>query len=97
MQAGLSFCWSHTPICWKSHATAQLFYQTINLVNSISLVTSAYGKSPKILNTFLVLLSTKMLVFRAVIHKMLVRIVNREDPDQTASSEAVRSGSALFV
>ena len=30
---------------------------------------------------------------------MLVRITNREDPDQTASalSEAVRSGSALFV
>ena len=25
-----------------------------------------------------------MLVFRAVIHKMLVRIANREDPDQTA-------------
>ena len=28
---------------------------------------------------------------------MLVRIANREDPDQTASSEAVRSGSVLFV
>ena len=28
-------------------------------------------------------------VFRAGIHKMLVRISNREDPDQTASSEAV--------
>ena len=28
---------------------------------------------------------------------MLVRIANREDPDQTAPSEAVRSGSALFV
>ena len=27
---------------------------------------------------------------------MLVRIANREDPDQTASSEAVRSGSAPF-
>ena len=27
---------------------------------------------------------------------MLVRIANREDPDQTAYSEAVRSGSALF-
>ena len=34
---------------------------------------------------------------RAGIHKMLVRIANREDPDQTASSEAVWSGSALFV
>ena len=28
---------------------------------------------------------------------MLPRIANREDPDQTASSEAVCSGSALFV
>ena len=28
-----------------------------------------------------------MLVFRAEIHKMLVRISNRQDPDQTASSK----------
>ena len=33
---------------------------------------------------------------RAGIHR-IVRIANREDPDQTASSEAVWSGSALFV
>ena len=38
-----------------------------------------------------------MLVMRAGSLKMLVRISNREDPDQTASSEAVWSGSALFV
>ena len=31
----------------------------------------------------------KMLVIRAGIHKIFVRIVNREDPDQTASFEAV--------
>ena len=31
----------------------------------------------------------KMLVIRAGIHKKLVRIANREDPDQNASSEAV--------
>ena len=37
-----------------------------------------------------------MLVIRAVIHKMNVRTANSEDPDQTASSEAVWSGSALF-
>ena len=32
-------------------------------------------------------------------HKMLVRIANREDPEQTASSEVhvVWSGSAMFV
>ena len=32
---------------------------------------------------------------RAGIHKMLVKIANREDPDQTGG--AVWSGSALFV
>ena len=34
-------------------------------------------------------LSNKALVIRAGSHKILVRIANREDPDQTASSEAV--------
>ena len=42
----------------------------------------------KILNTFLIVLK-KMLVIRAGSHKMLIRIANREYPDQTASSEAV--------
>ena len=41
-----------------------------------------------ILNTFPFLFSDKMLVIRAEIHKMIARIANREDPDQTASSEA---------
>ena len=30
-----------------------------------------------------------MLIIKAVIHKMLVRIANKEDNDKTASSEAV--------
>ena len=38
-----------------------------------------------------------MLVFRAAINKMRVRIANREDPDQNASEEAFRYESALFV
>ena len=38
-----------------------------------------------------------MLVIMAGTHKMHVRIANREDPDQTASSEAVWSGSSLIV
>ena len=38
-----------------------------------------------------------MTVIKAEIHKLIVRIANRGDPDQTASSEAVWSGSALFV
>ena len=46
---------------------------------------------------FFLLFTNKMLVIRAGSHKMLVRIANREDPDQTALSEAVWSGSVLFV
>ena len=38
-----------------------------------------------------------MWVIRGEFHNMLVSIENREDPDQTAFSEAVLSGSALFV
>ena len=43
------------------------------------------------------LFSNTMLVFRARIHKILARIANSEGPGRPASSEAVRSGSALFV
>ena len=56
-----------------------------------------YGNCSKILNAFLFLFSNKMWVTRAGIYKMLVIIVNREEADQTASSEAILSGSALFV
>ena len=49
------------------------------------------------MNTFLFLFLDKMLVITAEIHKMLARIVNREDPDQTASEEDVGSGSAMFI
>ena len=38
-----------------------------------------------------------LLVFMDRIHKMLATIATMEDPDQTASSEAVWSGYALFV
>ena len=48
-----------------------------------------YDKCSKFSNTFLFLFSNKMLVIRAGTHTMLVRKTNREDPDQTASSEAV--------
>ena len=43
------------------------------------------SKCSKISNTFPILFSNKMLVIKAGIHEMLVRIANREDPDQTAS------------
>ena len=48
-----------------------------------------WGKCLRISNTFPFLYSNQMVVFRAEIHKMLVRLVNREDPDQTDSLEAV--------
>ena len=40
-------------------------------------------------NSFLFLFSNKILVIRAGIHKMQIRIANSVGPDQTASSEAV--------
>ena len=48
------------------------------------------GKFSKISNTFLFLFSNKILVIRARIHKMLVRlrITNGVDPDQPASSQS---------
>ena len=39
------------------------------------------------LKSSLFLFSYKMLVIRAGLHKMLVRIANSEEPDETASSE----------
>ena len=48
-----------------------------------------FGKWSKIWNTILFLFSNKMIVIMAGIHKMLIRIANREHSDQTASSEAV--------
>ena len=38
-----------------------------------------------------------MWVIKAGIHKKFARIANSEDPDQTASLEAVWSVSALFI
>ena len=51
--------------------------------------TGEYSKCCKVSNTFLVLFSNKMLISRAGIHKMLVRIANRKDPDQTASESLI--------
>ena len=52
----------------------------------VDIVQMLYSKCSKILNTFHFLFINKMLVIRTGSHKMPVRIVNREDPDQTASS-----------
>ena len=53
-------------------------------MGGISALLSLYLILSKILNTFLFQSSTKMLVIRAGIHKIFIRITNREDPDQTA-------------
>ena len=60
-------------------------------VHLLKLISSntLYGKCSKNSNTFLFLSANKMLVIRAESPKMLTVITNREDPDQTASSEAV--------
>ena len=42
---------------------------------------NSYGKSSKISDSFLFLFSNKMMVIRAGIHKLLIRIAYVEDPD----------------
>ena len=44
-----------------------------------------YSKCFKISKNFLILFANKMLVFSVESLKMLVRIANKEDPDQTVS------------
>ena len=46
-----------------------------------------YTKCSKIWNTFLFLFLKEMLIIITGIHKMHARIANKEDPNQTASSE----------
>ena len=60
----------------------------VNLV-CFSLICKHHCKSYscKIMYTFLFLFVNAMLIITAGIHQMLVRIANREDPDQTAASE----------
>ena len=66
------------------------------VIDCTTLGSALYGKCSKILNNFHSLLSKKIWVIRAGIYKMLIRTANGEDPDQSASSEAVWSESALF-
>ena len=61
---------------WLLHGEIGIKHQMCELI---------YNKCSKILNTFFFLFFNKMMVIGAEIHKMLVRIANREGPDQTAS------------
>ena len=75
-------------------ATLHNLYQPANTISK-SFLTNIYrngnryeeGNCSKILKIFS--FCSQMLVIQAGIHKMLARIANREDPDQTASEEAV--------
>ena len=60
------------------------------MLNKVSsFMTKATVNVLKFQTLFLFCSQIKSWVIKAGIHKMLVRIANREDPDQTASSEAV--------
>ena len=53
----------------------------------IHIINPHNGKCSKILNTFLVLFSKKILIYRAGIHKMLVRTAKQETMKTTSSEE----------
>ena len=53
---------------------------------TVTILHHEYCKCSKISNTFHFLFLNKM-VFKAGLHKILVRIANKEDPDQTADSD----------
>ena len=55
-----------------------------------------YGKYPKI-QTLYSILFAYILLFMQLFLKILSEMANSEDPDQTAPSGAIRSGSALFA
>ena len=79
----------------ESHIEKILLPMYTSLQPSNSGDSNSYGKCYKVLNTFYFLFSMEMWVKRWNSQNTF-RIANKEDPDQTAS-EAVRSGSALFV
>ena len=82
------------------HVWCLSMYPFLIFFNKVSIEKCTFsltGKCSKISNTFLFLSSNKMWVIRTGILKLLVRIANREDPDQTASLEAVWFVSALFA
>ena len=69
--------------------TIIMLYDFLYLHSSpiFNLQDSSYSKCSKILNTFLILFSNK----RVKIFKILVRIANREDPDQSVNTDQLNS------
>ena len=89
-------CWQtilmkyHTLFFWKLEKMSQNLLSAAVVIGALRV--NEYCEYFKILNTF-----PFLLVIRAGTDYMMVRKANRENPDQTASSEAVWSGSVLFV
>ena len=75
----------------QQRALSMKFPTHVEAHMKINLITPIIMVYAPILKTSLILFSNKMLVIRAGISKTLVRVANRENPDQTASesSEAV--------
>ena len=69
----------------QNYPGQNLFFKKILQFSACVNAVHEYAKCSKILNTFLFLFSNKIMVSRAGIHKIFVRIAKREDPDQTAS------------
>ena len=90
-----SICWDIANCSWLvtgdgaigSHSNRSLFNLQFNI----------YGKCSYISNTLPFLFSKIIMAIRAGIHKILLRIPNREDPDQSASSEEVKKQSDLVL
>ena len=80
-------CFAHCLLPGRAFASlyALLFLEKEAEIGGRVISSVWYSECSKILNIFLILFSNKMLLFRARIHTMFVRIANSEDPDQTAS------------
>ena len=65
----------------------KIFQRRQKLLLCSKVLSSAYSKYSKILNTLRFFFSNKIVVIRAGINKLFVRIANRECLDQTASSD----------
>ena len=78
----------HPPELWgldyQFNVYNKMYIRDILLMNQYSMFPGMVTV-PNFCTLFLFMFSYKMLVMRAGIHKLLVRIANREDPDQTAS------------
>ena len=79
----------HLKICLIAHFSMDFAHGSFFSMSLLWLILFHGSLMLFVIPPFLFLFSNAILVIRAGIHKMLVRLANRYDPDQTASSEAV--------